>query len=153
MLVMVVISVWGLIIRMVISVVKDDPRPGAAYRPVFSAIKSVEIPAAYTGIPLKLDFPDPFLKNDVKVSTLAGSPPVSNKTSIAPPVKKTDLGFIRFEGFILTENNKRILLVSINGRDYMAESGGTEQGVSFISFTEEVLTIKFQHKLFKIYKE
>lgn len=151
-LIIVVISIWGLIIRMIVRVVKNDSTPAEQLVTHFTGKNTKLGSSAFAGVPLKLNFNDPFLKNESVRTPVINRPQTENKAAM-PVNNKPDMGFIKFEGFIVTGRDKKVLLVSINGHDYMTEPGQTEQGVGFISFTEELLTVKYHQKTFKIHKE
>jgi len=144
---LVVLVVWGLIIYRVFDALNsnDDSSPAAAVKIAKEAYNDFSVPKDTTH--LLLNYRDPFgmvkQKDTSKVVIRKVSEP-----KIPVQVKPMDWGFIRYSGYMLNPDTKKLIaLVSINGQNMTMLEGQTKNDVKLIKNLRDSIKISFGGKI------
>ena len=143
-----VIGVWGYVIFRIIDFSSEEPTTGAYI--------STKVPGFRAGSKekeryiLKLDYPDPFLKNLKPVTR--PTVPVNNQRNKRPPVRQVKKEnpiwkSIRYQGFV--ENPKdhdRLALLVINGKKKLMHERDSFASVTVKTIYQDSVSLTYQGK-------
>jgi len=143
---LVVLAVWGLIIYRVFEAVSsnDDDLPVAGVKITREAYNDFSLPKDTTH--LLLNYRDPFGMVKQKDTTRIIYRRVT-QPKIPVLVKPMDWGFIRYSGYMLNPDTKRLIaLVSINGQNMTMSEGQTKYDVKLIKNLRDSIKVSFAGK-------
>lgn len=145
-LILVVLSVWGLIIYRLLSATggSDDTIPGPVSQPVKEAYNDFAIPKDTTH--LLLNYRDPFGITAVKDTTVNKPNPFKKIISVKPR-PGINWGFIQYLGYIRNASSKKLIaLLTINGKNEMLAEGQTKDQVKLIRNLRDSVKVSFGGK-------
>jgi len=143
---LVVLAVWGLIIYRVFEAVSshDDDLPVPSVKIAREAYNDFSIPKDTTH--LLLNYRDPFGMVKQKDTNRVVIRKVSDR-KISVQAKPMDWGFIRYSGYMLNPDTKKLIaLVSINGQNITMSEGQTKNDVKLIKNLRDSIKISFAGK-------
>jgi hypothetical protein len=141
--------VWGLIIFKIINNMHSDENPVSQHTLVETAVTE-NVSDTFSIHPT---YRDPFLGKPVQRDDLSEGP---SKSSIpATPVIKTPTVWpaVVYGGIIKNQKlNKEMILLQINGQDFMMKSGETVNGVQLFKVFHDSIEVHFSKEKKIIYK-
>lgn len=144
-LVVVVLVIWGLIIRTVISSVSngDEVVPVTAAKSAKEPYNDYTLPKDTTH--LLLNYRDPFGLVKFKDTAEVRVKSISHKSLAAIPLKPAmNWSFIKYSGYIHNPTSRKLIaLVNINGKNIMLSEGETKDQVRLIKNMRDSIKIIF----------
>lgn len=149
--------IWGFIGYKIYSALNEDDAFVPQEITVSKTIMNKEDSIPYT---LSLNYEDPFLKEEPKLSKKQTNNNASSVQKPAAPVKKTvtppppvSIKEIKYQGLIQNKNNGvSTALITINSRSYIVKKGELVEGLIVMAFDSECLNLKEGKTLLKIKK-
>ena len=147
-----VISVWGIIFYRLLNAASDTE--------ISIPTKNKDqklIPFVVDSFSLYADYPDPFLeqestKEDSLVNKEAKSQEPAIQTIIQNPVKP-DISYLEYRGLIINPQNKtKVAIVRIKDKELMIKEKDRVEGVYFKKISKEKLIISIKGNTMYLYK-
>lgn len=154
-----VLAIWGIVFYRIFNAVGPDNDP---VRMPVREVADFKEEVAQDSFTLIGNYRDPFLGGMahggyVRPSVQRPQVQVKNTVKPAPVVKEQeppmDWSFISYHGTISNpSNNKKVLLISVNGRQYMATESETIEGVTIVKNFVDSIQVSYQGKTHSIYR-
>lgn len=141
------VVVWGSIIYRIVTAVSGQGPANTYVAPPSPARISMTLPQKYI---LLMDYPDPFLKDEV-TDTL---PAVQSAPVVAPPPPPPiDVSFVQYAGMISNlDAPKKVALVIIHGQDKMVQQGEVVDEVKIKELKKDEIKVVYKGKMFVVKK-
>ncbi len=135
--------VWGMIVYRIFFQT-NTPEEHIAFMPNTTVKKSdVVLPDTFE---LKLNYPDPFLKNEKRV--ISANTQTAKKAVEAKPKKSVEtINFpaVKYNGLIKKQESE-LAIVSINGSSHFMKTGETANDIKLIRIYSDSIVVSFQNQ-------